>query len=363
MTIDDQLRDIARHAEQRQQVITAEEILHRASSQGTGSFTTRSRFNDRRKVLDHIPVQFTEEDVTMIDLETPSPTDDRRNGTKRVLVAGLLAAAVVVAIAVVATRDDDATPADHPFPTVTVPPTVPPQALPNDQGSLVPGTYYVDEVSGTPTPRIFATIGAGWWRLGDGEGWDLFKQDADADFDETTMDEHQREIGFMGFSQPAAVFLDACHSNDLSYHRGPVTTLDGLVAALSEQQGWVDVTAPTDNSIDGYAGKAFQRTAPADMSDCDTMVYGRRVGGPGTHPVFLSWVSAVDGTPVVLLNGDPDLFSGSGPYEPGQIETLWILDIDGTLVVIRTAMWPEPSAGAPADFAADVLDSIRIERA
>ena len=41
-------------------------------------------------------------------------------------------------------------------------------------------------------------------------------------------------------------------------------TLDGLVAALTEQQGgWVDVTAPSDISIDGYPGKTFQRTAPA----------------------------------------------------------------------------------------------------
>ena len=47
-------------------------------------------------------------------------------------------------------------------------------------------------------------------------------------------------------------------------------------------------------------------------------------------------------------------------YEPGEIETLWVLDIDGTVVVISTALWPEPSAAAHADFAADVLDSIRI---
>ena len=88
---------------------------------------------------------------------------------------------------------------------------------------------------------------------------------------------NQRMIGIMQFSQPAGVFLDACHTNVPSYHQGPVTTLDGLVAALTEQRGWVNVTVPTDISIDGYAGKAFQRTAPADMSDCDTMRWGPRV--------------------------------------------------------------------------------------
>ncbi len=45
-----------------------------------------------------------------------------------------------------------------------------------------------------------------------------------------------------------------------------MATLDGLVAALTEQQGWAEVTAPSDISIDGYAGNAFQRTAPAVRS-------------------------------------------------------------------------------------------------
>ena len=246
--------------------------------------------------------------------------------------------------------------------TVTVPPTVPPRALPKNQRPLAPGTYYIDEVDGTPTPPIFATFGTGWGVCDECERWRLGKRAAaDTHFDEMTLDEiQQHEMGGMTFSQPAAVFLDACHMNDLSYHPGPVTTLDGLVAALTEQQGWADVTAPSDISIDGYAGKAFQRTAPADISDCDTMPNNlpsylpRVMRGSPPYPIFVSWLS------------EPDLelerFSGSGPYEPGEIETLWVIDIDGTLVVISTTALPEPSAGAPADFATDVLDSIRIER-
>ncbi len=98
--------------------------------------------------------------MTLIDIE-PKPVEPSNGRRWTILLAS--AAAVVVAIAVVATRNDDATPADQPSPTVTVPPTVPPQPLPNKSGPLAPGTYYVDEVDGTPTPRIFATIGAGWW--------------------------------------------------------------------------------------------------------------------------------------------------------------------------------------------------------
>ncbi len=69
------------------------------------------------------------------------------------------------------------------------------------------------------------------------------------------------------------MYSDACHW-EAGNHPGPVDTVDGLVAALIEQQGWADVTAPSDISIDGYVGKAFQRTAPADMSDCSTRFYG-----------------------------------------------------------------------------------------
>ena len=107
--------------------------------------------------------------TTMIDLETPVPTEPRRKGPVRVLVAGLLAAAAVVAIVLVVTRDgDDGTPADEPSPTVTVPRRLRERCSGQQDEQLVPGTYFVDEVDGTPTPRIFVTIGAGWSNFIDG---------------------------------------------------------------------------------------------------------------------------------------------------------------------------------------------------
>jgi hypothetical protein len=227
----------------------------------------------------------------------------------------------------------------------TVPPTTPPRALPNTDEQLVPGTYFIDEVDGLSTPRIFATVGEGWGA--DNNVPVIYPRGGPGSMKEGG--------GWMMFSRPSAVFSDACHATGPTpYHLGSVTTLDGLVAALIEQQGWVDVTAPSDISIDGYAGKAFQRTAPADMSDCDTMGpgYGPRVRtGTAPYAAFLSWE-----------NDRGDRMSGGGPYEPGQIETLWIIDIDGTVVLINTRPFPEASAATNAEFAA-VLDSIRIERA
>ena len=138
----------------------------------------------------------------------------------------------------------------------------------------------------------------------------------------------------MAISNPVAVYSDACHPTD-GFYPGPVETVDGFVTALREQQGgWVDVTAPSDISVDGYVGKAFQRTAPADMSDC-TNSLGRQPRSSG-HAVFPAGERR---------------WSQRRLYAPGQIETLWVLDLDGTVIVITTELWPGPSATAHADFA------------
>ena len=258
------------------------------------------------------------------------------------LIATLGVAAAVTALLIVSLmvgRDDVTTPADVPSPTVTAPPTALPTGLPrpllNSPGDvpLDPGTYYVDEVTGTPTPRIYATLDSGWHDLDQRPGWQHIAKGTYPD-----------AIGHVGFSNPVAVFLDACHPMDGLY-AGPVATVDGFITALMEQQGgWVDVTVPSDISIDGYVGKTFQRTAPADVSDCTARDGGTDDDGQARLP---SW-----DTPLGINDG----------YSPGQIETLWILDIDGTLVVISTELWPHPSAAAHADFADGVLDSIRIGR-
>jgi hypothetical protein len=251
--------------------------------------------------------QFSEEEATVIELETPSQTDEHRAARKRVLVAGLMAAAAVVAIVLVAIRNDDPTsPADQPSPTVSVPPTLPPRALFGTADErLAPGTYSLDEVEGTPTPRILVTIGDGWETFDD---WGLRKDGGQA----------------MTFNVPDRVFLDACRPHD-GDHPGPLTTLDGLVTALREQGGWIDVTTPSDISIDGYAGKAFQRATPTDHSDCP-------------HDLT-SWTQTV--------------------YEPGSTNTVWVLDLDGTVIVVETRVLAGQSAEAHAELAA-MLDSIRI---
>lgn len=108
----------------------------------------------------------------------------------------------------------------------------------------------------------------------------------------------------------------------------PATTVDELVSALSAQASR-DASAPVDVTVDGYAGKSITLHVPADASftGCD--------GG-----YFASWGEAAE---------DPARYHQG----PGQIDKVWIIDVDGTIAVIDTGYY----AGTPQDIV-DGLDAI-----
>ncbi len=276
-------------------------------------------------------------DSATIDLDSASATFAPKQNRGRVAAAILAAVAAAIAIVLVLeTRDDKVTPNDQPSPTAivppaaTVPPTAPARAIPNNaSGEIEPGTYFVDEIDGSPAPRMIATVGSGWINYASSGGWAIINHG----------------IGTMGFSRPDRVFADACLRSG-GFHPGPVTTVDGLIAALSEQGGWADVGTPSEISIDGYAGKAFQRTAPTEFPNCEQFGGATRLSDGGAHPSFSSW----EGGDAISV------------YEPGETETLWVLNIDGTVVLINAGVWPGPSWADRADVAAAVLASLRIDR-
>jgi hypothetical protein len=203
-----------------------------------------------------------------------------------------------------------------------VPPTTPPQALPTSGGPFAPGTYFVDEVGGSPTPRITVTLGDGWSSFEPGNSVGISKEGT----------------GTFTFIRPTGVYKDACHWKNTVVEE-PLT-LDGLVAAFSEQAGWLEVTPPSDVSVDGYTGKMFQRTGPDRFTDCDA------TGPRGSDYKFRSWTDD-DGNPYDYLAGD--------------IQTLRFLDLNGTVIAIDTIMIPGHSdANAAAELAA-IVDSVRIE--
>ena len=131
-----------------------------------------------------------EEGVIMIELSPDEAVPPNRPTSGRrwpILIAAAAVVLVVGAIAVVDPRRRR----DASRPTVADGDRAPDRASTSaaqPEGLLAPGTYYVDEVSGTPTPRIFATIGAGWSDLCDQcPGWGIIKWASDVDLDEMTV--------------------------------------------------------------------------------------------------------------------------------------------------------------------------------
>ena len=104
----------------------------------------------------------------------------------------------------------------------------------------------------------------------------------------------------------------------------PATTVDELVAALSAQASR-DATAPVDVTVDGYAGKSITLHVPDDavfangkFTDCDQGNFGSWAAVSGAGP---------DPTPSRYSQG------------PGQIDELWILDVNGVMVVFDTGYY------------------------
>jgi hypothetical protein len=115
------------------------------------------------------------------------------------------------------------------------------------------------------------------------------------------------------------VYGDPCHWSTTRPAR-PSTTVDAFVAAMSAQKSR-DATKPGDVTVGGHAGKSITLHVPddADFAQCDQGTFG-------------SWgIAGTDQSPFRYHQG------------PGQIDKLWVLDVDGKLVVIDIAY----SGGTP----------------
>ena len=110
----------------------------------------------------------------------------------------------------------------------------------------------------------------------------------------------------------------------------PATTVDELVAALASQ-ALRDASEPVDVTVGGYVGKSITLHVPDDavFSECDRTLFG-------------SWgVSSADLSPFRYHQ------------DPGQIDKVWILDVNGELAVIDIAYYE----GTPQS-AVDELEAI-----
>jgi hypothetical protein len=186
------------------------------------------------------------------------------------------------------------------------------------ESNVDPGTYMLqlnrrasDPVS-TPI-RVTFTLPGGWERIQYMLIWGQTK--------------------WFGISLVDNVYVDPCHPH-LGLRDPPIgPTPADLAEALTSVPGW-EVTAISDVTMDGFTGKHVKLIAPADASACyqeEAMLLPTR-----TWPLFFAAVRA---------------------NEPME---LWILDVQGTRLVIHAGSEPNASAAELAELHA-VIDSIRIE--
>ncbi|HUF06566.1 MAG TPA: hypothetical protein VMP86_04155 [Candidatus Binatia bacterium] len=231
----------------------------------------------------------------------------RRNEPMNTMLKFGLAAAVVVVAALIGinylgTSNVGGPGIDNSTPTPEA--TATPEATPTPahEGLLPEGPHVLsdgEEIDGALMMPITVTVPPDWY--GEPGGGFIIKNDnAGA----------PAGAGMIVFVGDLYVYGDPC---DWSATRPdtPATTVDELVAALSAQASR-DATEPVDVTVDGYAGKSIILHVPDDavFGECDGATFG-------------SW-----GVPGADLS----------PYryhqDPGQIDKLWIVDVDGELAVI-----------------------------
>jgi hypothetical protein len=228
----------------------------------------------------------------------------RMPNMNKLVPIGLGAIAVVVALVVaVPLLSPSASGGVGGAPTASPSPTAQPSVAspsPAPQGLLLPGA--VHRLSGGPVAMNVTIPATDWY--GD-PGQDILVKDENAD--------PPAGAGLITFAGDLYVYGDPCRWATTKPD-APATTVDELVAALTAQASR-DASAPVDITLDGYAGKSITLHVPKDVviSECDT-------------GYFASW-----GVP-----GDEPSRYHQGP---GQIDKLWILDVNGVLTVIDTAYY------------------------
>jgi len=212
-----------------------------------------------------------------------------------------------------------ATPMVTATPQPSAQPTSTPQAgLPEGPYSFEPEGPFSSEDSGMTLTVTIPSSGWGfdrtWNLLGPGEN----------DFDPF--------IAFWAFpDEEFYVPADPCRG-DSTRPDAPATTVDEIATALAAQASR-NVSEPVDVVIGGYAGKSLILHAPdgVEESECET------------------------GTIITYSTGmNPDLGADDfwrNTQRPDEVSELWILDVDGTIVIIDAVSSP--------DDATELVEEIR----
>jgi hypothetical protein len=230
------------------------------------------------------------------------------------IAAAALAVAVVGGGVLLSMRDPasgiTATASPGVLPTASTVPFLP-------SGSLEPGTYRM-----TVGPGLFAlTVPAGWTSTA--SSFVVAKGD---------VFEERDSVALITWNV-THVYRDSC---DWEGTLVETATPEALAAALAAQKGHQN-SAPMSTTLGGYPATRLEFSVPAgfDLAQCD-------------QPIIRLWPDA----------GPSE--SGGLPIAPGQMDTVYVVDVAGTAHLFAAIRWPD---SPPADVREleGIVDSIRFE--
>jgi hypothetical protein len=195
-------------------------------------------------------------------------------------------------------------------------------------GPIDPGTYFIDPDGDPSTPlRVVYEVPA--------EGWSQWIGAAKFS-----------DAGHVGVSITTVSNLVSHGCRDHSWADPPIgPSVDDLATALTNLAPFEVASPPRDVTAFGYQGKHLEWTVP-DLPNNGGRFTGCEEGK------LKSWVAFIDkGTPGDAFYG----YTG-----PGYREEFWILDVEGTRLLIAAGRSPDSPNGDLAQLRT-VLDSIRIE--
>jgi hypothetical protein len=204
-----------------------------------------------------------------------------------------------------------------------------PTPMPLADGLLAAGTYVSTPFEAPNDSISFTFTVPDGWRGADG---DLFL---------ATGTESPDGAAIL-FTMATGLFSDPC---DADYFGGPDVvvgpTVDDLARAFEEQTAY-EATTPVDVTVDGYSGKRVDLQLPSDDNPDELFNQGGRFGAACRDGGYFLW----DGS--IYAQG------------PDNRWHLWIVDVDGTRVVIQAEDFPGTSAQDQAELQ-DIVESIRID--
>ena len=238
--------------------------------------------------------------------------------------ANTLGVAIVVALLASACAATAPTPRSSPV-TTTVPTPAP--VLGPGVTALTAGTHAAQVMGTGIYPGYSVAVPPGWFDLG-------------GHFIITGPTEPVLGLSVWDVGE---VFRDPCHWQGQGFDPG--ASVEDLVAALVAQK-LRNATTPTDVTLARYAGKYLEWSVPADLKSSTWTDFDACDIEPSNgHHNFVSW----------LGNGMGERYE----QVPGQVDRLWVLDVNGQRLVVDATYSPDTSQGDRAELE-QVVDSLRF---